>query len=152
MNPRIKALRAVSSRYLIVTIKPLLLSVIAAVVILSALILFLSTHYTAWWLFFFLPLLLLGLPAIALLFVAGSVAQRIAPLMTKEQTKAAKEYVNNMLEVSEGLQTPQFIIAFKIIRDVLMRKGQDGFIYKMTNNSTRLKKDFEVLTKLFADK
>lgn len=71
--------------------------------------------------------------------------------MTKEQAKATKAYVRNLKEVSEGLYTSQLMIIFKVASDVIMKRGENGFIYNMTTKSASLKTDFEKLSKLFSN-
>lgn len=149
MKPRISALRAITSRYALQTIRPLIITVAGVIGLLVALVTYLAYAINVWWLVFLLPLALVAIPVTAIAFAAVFLARRFAPPMNKEQRRATRLYVDNLNQVADDLQTPQFIIVFRVVRDVLRGRWEDGFIYGMTTNSVRLKKDFDALATLF---
>lgn len=151
LKSQILALRAITSRFLVEMIKTYLIVAFIVFAILVGLVSWMSYEFTAWWLVFLLPIFFIGVPAFGLIFLAGSLATKVAPVMTKEQAKATKAYVRNLKEVSEGLYTSQLMIIFKVASDVIMKRGENGFIYNMTTKSASLKTDFEKLSKLFSN-
>lgn len=150
IKSQILALRAITSRYLVEMVRSYLVIAFVVFGILVALITWMSYEFTAWWLVFLLPIFLIGIPAFGLIFIAGTLATKVAPVMTKEQMKATKAYVSNLKEVTEGLYMSQLMIIFKVASDVIMKRGENGFIYSMTTKSASLKTDFEKLSKLFS--
>lgn len=151
MKPQISALRAITSRYAFVVLRPLIVIAAGVIVLLVALIGYLAYAVSLWWLVFLLPLTLVATVISAIAAAALFIALSLAPPMTKQQKRTTNAYVRNIFEVSDGLQTPQFIIVYRIIRDVLQRKDEDSFLYGLAVNSVRLKKDFDALAQLFSD-
>ncbi len=149
MNPLIQALRAITSRYALTVLNPILK--IAAGIIIAILICLtiLVIKVSLWWLILLVPFI--GTAVLLFLIGLGAhvVAHVIAPDMNKIQKQATKEFVNKAQGVAEGLQTPQFMIIYYLVRDVLRRKWDTGFVKTMTTKSTQLKPDFDALVKLF---
>lgn len=63
---------------------------------------------------------------------------------SKEQRRAVAEYVDHLQRVSENLQTAQFVILYRVVRDVL-RPSQDGFILTVSRDSKALAPGFKKL-------
>jgi hypothetical protein len=149
MPPRTLAVRAIGAVYIQQLVRPLVRIAALVTIALVAGTIYLAVEYSGWWLLFLLPLSVALLVVIVANIVATFAVRLIAPPMNKAQRRAADTYVKNMYEVVGGLQTPRFVIAFKIIFDVLRRRWSGGFIQQLTANSVRLKKDFDALVVSF---
>lgn len=150
MQPQTNALRAISSLYaqeLINSLrKTITIILFAILVVVIALTIFLS----AWWLVFLIPLFVGFVGTYVASFVAMSAARIAAPTMNTAQRTAAQSYVASIHEVTDDLQTAQWLIAIKVCVDIYKRRWKDGYIVQTTKKSAGLKKDFDTLVKLFA--
>lgn len=149
MKPKIQALRALTSQYALTVLNPILRIAAAIVVIILIGLIVLVVKVSLWWLILLVPFIGTAVLVFVLGLLAHVAAHVVAPEMNKAQKRATKEYVANLKEVAEGIQTPQFMIVFYVIRDVLLRKWETGFVQQTTKNSMRLKSDFEALVKQF---
>lgn len=149
MKPRIQALRAISSEYAATVINPILYIVTAVCVVVLALLLFLVIKVSLRWLILFVPMVGFSLLITSVSSFVLIIAKSVAPNMNQEQQAAVTAYVSNMKEVSDGIQTPQFMIIFYIAKDLFTKKWETGFVQSLTKNSVRLKQDFESLVATF---
>lgn len=149
MKPRIQVLRALTSRYALDVLNPILKWGIAILMVICVGIALLAYKVDPWWLLLYIPIVVVAVPICIVGLIAHVVAHLIAPEMSVDQRKAVRAYVDNMKDVAEGLQTPQFMIVFKVAKDVLTRKWETGFVQGMTTNTLRLKTDFDRLVELF---
>lgn len=150
MQSHILASRAICSVYIFEIVRPLVLSISVACFAAAGLVAYLAARLSPWWLVFIVPI---GLALVLLTLVSTlvfSIARTVAPPMTPAQRQAAQEYIQNMHDVSGGLQTPKFVIIIKIILDLLKRRWQGGFIQQTATKSVRLKQDFAALATSFA--
>lgn len=149
VKPHALTIRAISSQYVLSIIRPIMLIILGVLAALLAIIIGLAVAFSNWWLLFLIPVGLVTVVIVVVLMVALFIIRAIAPVMTNEQKIAVTEFVGKMNEVSEGWQTPQFMIAFKILLDLFKRRWVGGFIYLTISNSVRLRGDFEKLVLLF---
>lgn len=151
MHAKLQATRAIGAIFIKQKLQPIAIIVGSILIAILALIIILALTLSKWWLIFLIPYVPLAFIAVLAIVVAYFVVRQITPTLTKDQKQAAKAYVENLNDVTERLQTPQFLIAVKIILDVLRRRWQGGFIHQTTQNSTRLKKDFDLLVTSFSE-
>lgn len=151
MQPQTKALRAISSLYAQELISSLRKTITIVLVVLLVIIVALIIFLSAWWLIFLIPLSIAFMGAYIASFVAMSAARIAAPTMNTAQHTAAQRYVVSIHEITDDLQTAQWLIAIKVCVDIYKRRWKDGYIVQTTKKSAGLKKDFDTIVKLFAD-
>lgn len=70
------------------------------------------------------------------------------PAMTKVQKNGVKDFVDKLERVAENIQTPPFMILFRIVRDTI-RPRDKTFIQSVAEETASLSPDFLALQKLF---
>ena len=139
--------RAVGAEFVRRTIKPLLVIGAVAAVVLLALGGWLASQ-NAWWWLIEAVFILGSLLYIGLLVLVRVVLQVVDPVRTNEQKQAVNDFVDKMQRVSENVQTPQFVIIYRVVRDTV-RPRQHGFIETLSRDSKALAPDFVKLQRLF---
>jgi heme/copper-type cytochrome/quinol oxidase subunit 2 len=101
-----------------------------------------------WWLLLLIPILMAVCIAIGVLTIIKLTLITIRPAQTQSQKNAVKSYVDLLLHLSEITQTPRVVLLFRAVRDA-SAPSKDGFIGTLTRETVALKKDFELLQKMF---
>jgi hypothetical protein len=109
----------------------------------------LTIQLNGWWALLLLPAIPVISLAVFATYVLFSLSRIIAPPMSPVQERLAQKYVDTFTEVVGYAQTPKFFIACKIILDVVRRRWRNGYVYRMTAQSTHLKSDFQALAKSY---
>jgi MFS family permease len=142
------AVRAIGAEFARRTLKSLVLSSSIALVILLLVTGWLITRSSWWWILF--SALLLAAVLIIIAAIVAYLALRVAePTQTNAQKLAVRTYVDKLQRVAENLQTPQFIIAYRVVRDTAHPR-QDSFIETVSRDSKGLGPDFAAIIKLFS--
>ncbi len=147
MTPHVLLVRATACEFLIRKIKPLVLIFALIAVAILGLVLWLTTMNAWWWVLAvpFVGIVVVGVFIIlALRFVFG----KINPQLTKEQKNGVSGFVDKMERVTGTVQTPVFIIAFNLIRDII-RPRKKTYLQELTEDSTTLTRDFIELQAMF---
>jgi len=103
---------------------------------------------SAWWLLLALPVYILVIVSIVLLVIAMVIIRTVAPPQTAQQRQQVKRFVDKLQNLSEIVQTPKFIILFRIVRDIVAPR-RDSFIQSTSNDTLALKSDFQALQRSF---
>jgi hypothetical protein len=147
MKPTFNAVRAVGVEFVRRSLRPLVIAGVVAAVVLLAVGGWLTTVNAWWWVLE--AVFIFGAVVFAVLVIVARVVIRVAdPPQTKDQKRAVRSYVDKLQRVAENLQTPQFVILFRVVRDTI-RPRQDGFIETVAHDSKTLGPDFAALVKLF---
>ena len=148
MQPRFSALRAVSAMYALRLIRSIAIKVAIIVVTLFMAIWYLSCAVSHWWGIIAIPVGLFGLvTGVAYLIVRGAVRYFSSNLTTAQQ-QAAVSFIDKLDRVASKLQTPHLIVAYRIIRDVVLKRKQ-LYLHELTEDSVTLTTEFNRLSKLF---
>lgn len=147
MKPQIDLIRAVGSEFARRKLRPIIIifSFVAVAVIAGAVWLI---NISAWWWLLAVPAMVAVLLGLTVLYLARVVVKALRPRLTKTQAKAVSEFVGKMERTAEALQTPMFIIVFRVVWDVI-RSPEKSYIATVAEDSTTLSKDLIGLQKLF---
>jgi hypothetical protein len=147
MKPTITVIRAIGAEFARRIIVPI---IIIGAIIAVALLAFGGwlTTQNAWWWVIEAVFILYGLIFTAAAVLALVIIRALAPTLSKTQKQSVKNFVDKLGAVAEHLQTPQPIIIFNVIRDML-RPDRHGFIESVSMESKTLAPDFIELRKDF---
>lgn len=147
MSPTISVIRSVGAEFA----KRLFVPVAVTGIIVSTVLVtgvFLLATLSQWWLLLLIPVVIIVSVIFGVLAVSWLVIRTVQPPQTKTQHKAVKSYVDKLQRVSEAIQTPKFILFFRVLRDISAPR-KDGYIGSMTDDTVSLKRDFSDLLKMF---
>lgn len=147
MKPQIDLIRAVGSEFALHKLKPIMIVFsLAAVAVIAGSVWLVGI--SAWWWLVVVPALLLMLIGLVALAITRMVVEALKPRLTKTQSFAVSGFVGKLERTAEALQTPMFIIVFRVIWDVI-RSPEKSYIATVAEDSTTLNKDLIDLQKLF---
>jgi NADH:ubiquinone oxidoreductase subunit 6 (subunit J) len=106
------------------------------------------TTQNAWWWVIEALFILYALIFVAVTVVVLVIIRTLAPTLSKTQKQSVKNFVDKLGAVAEHLQTPQLVIIFNIVRDML-RPNRHGFIESVSTETKSLAPDFAKLRKDF---
>lgn len=147
IKPTFTCVRAIGSEFARRTLRPLTLIGGLAAGVLVGLGGWLTT-YSPWWWFLEAPLILAALGFVILVMVAWTVIRLARPDQSADQSLAVSDYVDKLQRVAENLQTPQLVILYYVVRDVV-RPRADSFIETVSHDSKTLAPDFASLVRRF---
>ncbi|MET1033412.1 MAG: hypothetical protein ABWX94_02845 [Candidatus Saccharimonadales bacterium] len=148
MTIQLQLIRAISGEFIARKFMSIvLLFAVVGILVLGGAI-WLTTISARWW--------LLAIPVIGfvLLGIVTCVAARVIigfvrPKLTKLQSTNVARFVDKLERIAENLQTPMFIVVYRVIRDVI-RPHDPSFVQTMIGDSTSLRKDLADLQRDFA--
>lgn len=123
-----------------------MLFVIAALI--SVVLIVWLVNISAWWLLLAVPVILGILIGIVIAVAMRILVNVASPTLTKEQKSGVRDFVDKLERVAENIQTPPFMILFRIVRDTI-RPRDKTFIQAVAEESASLRPDFLSLQKLF---
>lgn len=148
MKPIVNVVRAVGAEFVRRLLKPVIIAGLVVLAVLLAAGVWLVVSVNAWWWFFLAPVIFAGLVFAVLLIVVRVLLKLADSTQNRDQKRAVRDYVDKLQRVAENLQTPQYVILFRVVRDVA-RPRPDGFIESVSRDSKTLAPDFKRLTTLF---
>jgi len=147
MKPTIDVIRAIGAEFARRIVLPLIIIGAAIAIALLTLGGWLITQNAWWWVieavFILYTLIFIGATILILVVIRA-----LAPTLSKAQKQSVKNFVDKLGAVAEHLQTPQPVIVFNVIRDML-RPNRHGFIESVSMESKTLAPDFIKLRKDF---
>ncbi len=151
MKPDIKttfdAVRAIGAEFSRRTLRPVVLIGAAVLAVLIALGGWLTTVSPWWWLLE-VPLLFGAVVFTVLVLIARTAIRVADPPQTIDQKDAVRNYVDKLQRIAENLQTPQFVILYRVVRDIASPRS-GGYIETVSNDSKSLAPDFTQLLEQF---
>lgn len=149
MKTHITVTRAISSEFALRKVRQL--AIMTAIILFTAVCisLWLTTVHVWWWLLA-APVIILSVLATGAIFVAIIVIRVLRPRMVGTQKAETAKFVDKLERVADHLQTPMFLIVFRVVRDILRPRGQT-FVQLATEDSTSLHTDLRTLQKLFKE-
>lgn len=147
MKAQIQLSRAIGCEFL--SRKLTSLAILMAIVAVATLAIALGlTTVNIWWWLLAVPVILSSLLLFAVYVIAALAIKMFRPTLTEMQAKAVKDFVDKLERVAEHIQTPMFMIAFRVIWDII-RPSRRTFIQSATEDSTTLHKDLLALQQKF---
>lgn len=147
MNPTIAVVRAIGTEFVRRSLWPLTLIGGSVVLVLVGLGGWLTTLNVWWWLLETV-FLMLAIAYLIITVAVWTIIKLVRPDMTKSQRTAVGNYVDKLQRVADNVQTPQPVLLFRVVRDVV-RPRQDGFIETVSRDSKGLAPDFVSLIRKF---
>lgn len=150
MKPTIAVVRAIGAEFTRRALKPMLITGLIVGIVLLAVGGWLITK-SAWWWIFEVICICAMLIFLTLAVSAQFIVSKFAPQQSREQKQAVGLFVDKLERVAENLQTPQFVILFRVVRDIVRPPSGDNesFIVSVSRESKSLKPDFEQLRRQF---
>lgn len=147
MQPTIQAVRAIAGRFALQVYVPI--TVIISVVVVGLIMLSVwFTTLSAWWWLLFGVVVLLGLIVGLVLLFVWVIISVVTPPQTVSVKRKVKSFVEKISHLSEVMQTPKFILLFRLVRDTL-RPRKNSYIASVSNASKTLREDFEAVIEAF---
>jgi hypothetical protein len=103
---------------------------------------------SAWWLLLAVPVSVLCAIGVLLLLIGKWLTNLVKPDMTDLQSDGVTIFVDKLERVAESVQTPVFMIAFYVLRDVI-RTPEHSYVERLARDSGSLHSDLLKLRKLF---
>ena len=149
MQPLILTVRAIGSEFVRRALKPLIIVVPLVLTGLLSLGAWLITR-SAWWWLLEAVLIMATIVIFVVYLLVQALIKTIEPVLNREQRQAVRSFVDKLERTAENLQTPQPVILYRIVRDIVKkRQGSDSFITAMARDSRELAPDFRALQKQF---
>jgi MFS family permease len=149
MKPTITVIRAIGTEFARRILRPLILTGAVVAVILLSVGGWLTTQSGWWWLLEFV--FICGtLLFVTLIIAVQFILRRVTPPLSKLQKKSVASFVDKLERVAENVQTPQIVIIFYVIRDIL-RPRAGNFIETVAHDSKTLAPDLARLRREFED-
>jgi len=137
LTPLVLAIRAVSAEFARRVYIPVVCIAGGIALALIILLIWLTT-LSGWWWLLLGPVILATLAAIIVALVSGFIIKLVNPTQNKEQRGLVKSLVDEIQKTSEVVQTPKFIILFRLVRDITF-PGKKSYINELTATATSLK-------------
>lgn len=147
MMPQANLVRAIGSEFISRKFRStvFVLGIFAFVIIAAVIWL---TTLSGWWWLLAVPIIMFMLLGLFTALMVRAMLKKLRPELTKPQANEVNSFVDKLERVADNLQTPMFIIVFRVIRDIMRPRGST-FIRTVTEDSTTLRKDLLQLQKNF---
>lgn len=147
MTPLVLAIRAIATEFAQRVYTIVLIIAAAIIIVLIAVSIWLVSMSAWWWVLVivFIAWILLGA---ILLTIAGVIITMTRPLQTKAQKKLVKTFVDKLQSVSEVLQTPRFMLLFRLVKTSL-NPQRYNVIKNLTEHTVGLQRDLDEIIRSF---
>ena len=146
-SPVVLAVRAISAEFAKRIYMPVLLILaVSALVLIGLLIWFVSM--SAWWWLALAPVLVVSFVLTIAAVLVGFLLSLLNPRQTKAQQTKVKSFVDAIQNSSDAIQTPKFIILFRLVKDTIS-PGERGFVKELSSNATTLRTGFQEIVASF---
>jgi len=147
MTPLVLAIRAIATEFAQRVYTIVLIVAAAIIIVLIAVSIWLVSMSAWWWVLviIFIAWILLGA---ILLTIAGVIITMTRPLQTKVQKKLVKTFVDKLQSVSEVLQTPRFMLLFRLVKTSL-NPQRYNVIKNLTEHTVGLQRDLDEIIRSF---
>jgi len=147
MTPLVLAIRAIATEFAQRVYTIVLIVAAAIIIVLIAVSIWLVSMSAWWWVLVivFIAWILLGA---ILLTIAGVIITMTRPLQTKAQKKLVKTFVDKLQSVSEVLQTPRFMLLFRLVKTSL-NPQRYNIIKNLTEHTVGLQRDLDEIIRSF---
>lgn len=147
MTPLVLAIRAIATEFAQRVYKVVLIIAAAIIIVLVGLSVWL-VNVSAWWWILVVILIAWILLGIIVLTVAGVIINATKPMQTKTQKKLVKTFVDKLQSVSDVLQTPRFMLLFRLVKTSL-NPQRYNVIESLTEHTVGLQRDLDEIIRSF---
>lgn len=149
ISPLFLAIRAISAEFAQRIFAPTIYIVGGALLVLIGISIWLVT-ISGWWWWLLAPLILLSVLFIFAVTIAGLIIRLLRPQQTKTQRGEVRSFVDALQGTSEAIQTPKFILLFRLVKDILF-PTEKGLVQELSGNASTLKNGLKTLVASFQD-
>jgi len=148
VSPLILAIRAVGAEFAQRIFLPVVAIAAGVLLVLHALLVWLVTLSEWWWLLFG-PVIFITVLFIFAAVMTGFIIRFLKPTQTKSQREHVRSFVDSLQFASETVQTPKFILLFRLLVDVLS-PSKKGIVSELSHNASSLQKGFTAIIGSFS--
>lgn len=148
MPPLFTAIRAISTEFAQRVYVPVVAIAGGVLVVLIGILVWFVTM-SGWWWLLLAPVIMLAIIFVFVAVIAGLILKYLAPTQTKHQRKLVKSFVDTIQKTSEAIQTPKFIILFRLMKDAIA-PGKSGYIRELSDGASSLKSGLEEIVASFS--
>lgn len=141
LTPLVLAIRAVSAEFARRVYVPVV-CIAGGVALALIIVLIWLTTLSGWWWLLLAPVILFVLAGIIVALVSGLVIKLVNPAQNKEQRGLVKSLVDEIQKTSEVIQTPKFIILFRLVKDIAF-PGKTSYISELSATAASLKRGLQ---------
>lgn len=147
LNPIILAVRAISTEFATRMYLPVVLIIGGGAIAVIAVLIWLVT-ISAWWWIALAPVILATITFAIAAVITGLLLSLLKPRQTHDQRTKVKRFVDALQESSEAIQTPKFIILFRLVKDIVAPTGK-GYVKELASNASTLRTGFQTIVASF---
>lgn len=148
LSPLVLAIRAVAAEFAQRIFLPVVLITGGVIIVLLGVTIWLTT-LSGWWWFLLAPLIVVTVLTIFATVISWTALRVLTPPQTKDQQKQIRAFVDDLQETSEAIQTPMFILLFRVVKDVLF-PGKESYIGKLSSTALSLKSSLQAIITSFS--
>ena len=135
-NSLILAVRTISTEFARRIYLPVVVIIEAILIVLIGALIWLVT-ISGWWWLLLAPTLLIAIVFTVAATLIGLLINFLKPAQTKAQRKEVRAFVDSLQHTTETVQTPKFIILFRLAKDALA-PSERSFIRELSYQSRSL--------------
>lgn len=147
MKPTILTIRAIGTEFAN-RIYGIVAGITACILVISLGVAIWLTTLSDWWWLLVIALTIVASVAIGVLVIVKLVIRSVTPTQNTRQRVLAKAFVDKLQRLSDTVQTPKHILLFQVVRDIAAPRD-NGFIAKLSSETTSLRHDFIALSQTF---
>lgn len=147
ISPLFLAIRAISAEFAQRIFAPTIYIIGGALLVLIGISIWLVT-ISGWWWLLLAPLILLSVLFIFAVTIAGLIIRLLQPQQTKTQRREVRSFVDALQSTSEAIQTPKFILLFRLVKDMLF-PGKVSYVNQLSETVKSLQSSFREIIHLF---
>jgi len=147
MTPLVLAIRAIATEFAQRVYKVILIIAVIAIVLIIGVSVWL-VGMSAWWWILVVILIAWMLVGGIVLTIAGVIIGVTKPTQTKSQKKQVKAFVDKLQSVSEVLQTPRFMLLFRLVK-TSFNPQRYNVIKNLAEHTVGLQRDLDEIIRSF---
>jgi len=147
INPLFLAVRAISAEFAHRIYTPVIIITGIVFVVILAISIALVTM-SAWWWLLLVPAIFFSLVFAFLAIVTGIAINFLRPAQTATQKRDVRSFVDSIQSSSEVIQTPKFILLFRLAKDVIA-PSKTNFINELSVTVSSLQPRFKAIVASF---
>lgn len=147
LSPLLLAVRAVSAEFARRIYLPIVAIAAVVIVVVTALLIWAVT-VSAWWWLLFVPVIFAELVFTTAAIIAWFALKLLRPQQTSTQKKNVRSFVDTIQQSSEAIQTPKFVILFRLVKDVMF-PGKQSYVRELASTANSLRTDFQTVIRSF---
>lgn len=147
LTPLVLAIRAVSAEFARRVYVPVV-CIVGAIALALIIVLIWLTTLSGWWWLLLAPVIIGTLAGAIVALVSGFIIKLVNPAQNKEQRGLVTSLVDEIQKTSEVVQTPKFVILFRLVKDIAF-PGKESYISELTTTAVSLKNGMQKIIASF---